>query len=419
MNKYRMPLLLLLALLITPGGVFAAEFVLSGTFSGKEDSIAPMPSTCAQNEALPYLVAGPVTVSASGGYTIIDGFNWMDGQFNKGAVDIALNIYSGSFDPANPSANRVFAPGIDIAATVQLNVGTDYLLVVQPWCAPVQKQGTWAVGMVGNGQVTSSLVRNVPAYTSGSFTNSDPSAELVCNTNRYVASAPIQVATSGKYYYTDLSIEYAADICLSIYKGSFDPANPFNNWVDTLDDAGVFTLEANTDYILVSQLLEGNGDYFFLLAPPAPFRVTSNLSGSWYNPATSGQGLFLDVFDESQLMFAAWFTFDLERPAEGTASMVGGPGQRWLTAQGEITGTSSTLGLYKTTGMVLDSADPPGTTVEDGSMTLTFDSCVSGQVDYDLGSANTTGSFPISRLSAENEQVCQDSYEGAGLPGPL
>ncbi len=419
MTKYHLPLGLSLALLCAPGGVFAAEFVLSGSFSGQEDSIAPLPSTCTQNGALPYLVAGPFTVSFSGGYTIIDGFNWMDGQFSKGAVDIAVNIYSGSFDPDNPSANRVFAQGIDIAATVQLNSGTNYLLVVQPWCAHVEQQGTWAVGMVGSGDVMSSLVRNVPAYTHGSITNSDPSADLVCSNNRYVASAPIQVAKTGKYYYTDLSIEYAADICLSIYKGSFDPANPFDNWVDTFDDSGVFTLEANTNYILVSQPWEGTGDYFFLLAPPAPFRITSNLSGSWYNPATSGQGLFLDVFDDSQIMFAAWFTFDLQRPAMGNMSMMGDPGHRWLTAQGGITGTSSTLGLYKTTGMVLDSADPPGTTVQDGSMTLTFDSCVAGHVDYDLGSANATGSFPISRLSAENRQVCEESYEGAGLPGPL
>lgn len=419
MNKSLLPLGLLLFCLVSPGGAHAAEFVLSGSFSGTENSIAPLPSTCFQDEALPYLVTDPVTVSVSGGYTFIDGFNWMDGQFNQGAVDIALNIYAGSFDPANPAANRVFAPGIDISDTVQLSAGTEYVLVVQPWCARSETQGTWAVGVVGNGSVTSSLVRNVPGYTSGEITNTDPSANLLCSNNSYSATAPIRVATTGKYYYTDLSINYAADICLSIYKGSFNPANPFENMVETFDDFGTVTLEANTDYILVSQPWEGTGEFFYLLAPPAPFRITSNLSGSWYYPETTGQGLLLDVFDDSQIIFAAWFTFDLERPAEGTSATVGGPGQRWLTAQGGITGTSSTLKLYKTTGMVLDSADPPGTTVEDGSMTLTFDSCVAGNVEYDLGSANATGSFPISRLSSENRQVCEESYQAAGQPGPL
>ena len=52
--------------------------------------------------------------------------------------------------------------------------------------------------------------------TSGSFTAGDPTADTFCGNSPYQQSGPVQVSTSGTYYYTDLSLDYAVDMCLLI-----------------------------------------------------------------------------------------------------------------------------------------------------------------------------------------------------------
>ena len=66
--------------------------------------------------------------------------------------------------------------------------------------------------------------------------------------------------------------------------------------------------------------------------------------------------------------------------------------------------------------MIFDSAEPPPNTEQDGTMTIEFEDCVSGEVTYDLGSTDRQGSFPISRLAVENVDVCEARYAGPGIP---
>ena len=73
------------------------------------------------------------------------------------------------------------------------------------------------------------------------------------------------------------------------------------------------------------------------------------LTGSWYEPATSGQGVELEVYPDltapgTGLAFLSWFTYD---------SVVGGAErQRWYVADGPmVTGQpSATLTIYRNTG---------------------------------------------------------------------
>ena len=67
-----------------------------------------------------------------------------------------------------------------------------------------------------------------------------------------------------------------------------------------------------------------------------PIAINAGLNDAWYNPATNGQGFFINVFPDGQEMFLSWFTFDVERPDAGVPFELGDPGHRWLTALGQI-----------------------------------------------------------------------------------
>lgn len=107
-------------------------------------------------------------------------------------------------------------------------------------------------------------------------------------------------------------------------------------------------------------------------------------SGAWYDPASSGQGWFLEVIPESRTLYAAWFTFQ---------SATGLPGNhparlRWYSLQGTYAAgaTTMTLDVLENRGGVF--AAPPGTAPRKiGEATLRFEVCDRGVLDYTLTEA--------------------------------
>jgi hypothetical protein len=402
-----------LAATALPGTLWATNTVLSGIFDGSEARIAPLPGTCPGATALGYRAVSGIQVSASGSYSVVDAFN------NLG-VDVTALLYSGSFNPNAPQSNLLTAGGIDEWDEVGLSSGTNYVLVVQHWC--FNREGAWAVTFSGPGSVNSASAVSVPALTQGSFSGADPIADTDCGDSQYRQVGPVQVTRSGLYYYADISIYHAVDVCLQVYTAPFNPANPNANRVgDDMDDLGVVELQAGEDYYFVAQPFGDTdlGEYFFVFAPPAPFRITHAMAGGWFEPATAGQGFLMDVFDNANSMFLAWFTYDLERPGAGASAMIGDPGHRWLTAQGPFSGDTAELDISWTSGMIFDSGTPPFSQTQDGSITVEFFDCYTGLVTYDLGSAGVQGQVPIQRLGNDAVDLCQALYEGPGQPGPL
>ena len=402
-----------LAVTWLPGTLWATNTVLSGTFDGSETRIAPLPGTCLGAPSLGYRSVSGVQVSASGSYSVVDAFN------NLG-VDVTALLYSGSFNPNAPQSNLLTPSGIDEWAEIGLSSGTNYVLVVQHWC--FNREGAWAVTFSGPGSVNSSSAVSIPALTQGSFSGADPIADTDCGDSQYRQVGPVQVTRSGVYYYADISIYHAVDMCLQVYTAPFNPANPDANRVgNDLDDLGALELQAGEDYYFVAQPFGDTdlGEYFFVFAPPAPFRITQAMAGGWFEPATAGQGFLMDVFDKTNNMFLAWFTYDLERPGAGASAMIGDPGHRWLTAQGQFSGDTAELDISWTSGMIFDSGTPPFSQTQDGSMTVEFSDCYTGLVTYDLGSAGVQGQVPIQRLANDAVDLCQALYEGPGQPGPL
>ncbi len=140
--------------------------------------------------------------------------------------------------------------------------------------------------------------------------------------------------------------------------------------------------------------------------PAIPINIA--LNDAWYDPATPGQGFFINVFDEvEQKMFVTWFTYDIKRPDESVPSNFGDAGHRWLTAQGIYHTYTATLTLYNTTGPVfLDNAVDPETTFF-GEMVIRFSDCARGTIFYNMPSINRSGEIPIYRLTNDSRNFCE------------
>ena len=133
-------------------------------------------------------------------------------------------------------------------------------------------------------------------------------------------------------------------------------------------------------------------------APPAtsPDLNQHGLTGSWYEPATSGQGFAVQIIPNQTpgngVAFVSWFTFD---------TVIGGAEhQRWYTLQGPvITGQpSASLTIYQNTGGNFNA--PPATNAQAvGTATLSFDTCSSGELSYSFtDGTGRAGTVPLTRL---------------------
>ena len=140
------------------------------------------------------------------------------------------------------------------------------------------------------------------------------------------------------------------------------------------------------------------------------FVLNPGLNDAWYNPLTDGQGFFITVFPDLGAVSLAWFTYDTEPTSEDATANLGDPGHRWLTAVGPFDGNQAIMEIEMTSGGVFDTAteitrtDPPGS---DGTIILTFESCNSGTVEYDIPSINRHGLIPITRVANDNIVICE------------
>jgi hypothetical protein len=404
-NRIVITFLFLLTLPITASAI---NQTYSDMFDGTEPRIAGLPGNCGTTVPLAYKM-----------YTfesIVDGTWSFSDAYLVSGVNVNALIYNGVFDPESPQTGLMTPNGINFFDTVQLSPG-EYTLVIQQQCE--NQEGAWAVTSSGPDDLYNIEYWIDREFADGEFTSSDPVVTSDCGTSQYVESGAIQVSRSGTYYYTDISIDFDVDMCLQVYSAPFDPDNPSANRVGaSMDDYDEVDLLAGQDYYLVAQPLIGstNGEYFFVLAQPAPFRITKALSGSWFNPETPGQGFFIDVLDDINLIFLAWFTYDLERPDAQTPSGIGEAGHRWMTAYGYFAEDSVTLDIEWSSGMVFDSGNPAVEQKTDGSMTLKFENCTAGTVDYDLGSVNRRGIVSISAGATDMAEWCEKSLKGPGSP---
>jgi hypothetical protein len=116
------------------------------------------------------------------------------------------------------------------------------------------------------------------------------------------------------------------------------------------------------------------------------------LSGAWYDPNTSGQGLLFDISPSQNILFAGWYTF-----APNGQQVGGGASQRWYTLQSLLTPNGSATGLYLTNvpiytaaGGVFDNPVKPAS-AQVGSATVSFSNCNTLQISYTFSGGTNAG----------------------------
>ena len=126
-------------------------------------------------------------------------------------------------------------------------------------------------------------------------------------------------------------------------------------------------------------------------ADSAPGPSDFGLSGNWYDPTKSGQGLVFEVNPVARFVFFAWYTYAVAGQAQGAS------GQRWFTGQSSYTPGARSIPvlLYETTGGMLNSTTPAPSTVQVGSGTLAFSSCNSARLTYAFTSGSVSGQSGI------------------------
>ena len=145
-------------------------------------------------------------------------------------------------------------------------------------------------------------------------------------------------------------------------------------------------------------------------AQPPVFKINAGLNDAWYDPVTDGQGFFITVFPDLGVVSLAWFTYDTELPPMDATANLGDPGHRWLTAAGSYADNQAVMNIVLTSDGLFDTptdvqrTDPPGS---DGTLILTFDSCSSGTVEYDIPSIDRQGIVPIQRVADDNIALCE------------
>jgi hypothetical protein len=151
------------------------------------------------------------------------------------------------------------------------------------------------------------------------------------------------------------------------------------------------------------------------------FSINPGLNDSWYDPATNGQGFAITVFPGTRQVLVNWFTYDTELAPGDATSTIGHPGQRWMSAQGNYSGSLAELQVFSLDGGLFDSEEPKPTMIPMGSILLQFDSCSSGSVTYDIPTGtelpNLSDSIPIQRINSDNVAMCQQQG-GNGGNGP-
>jgi hypothetical protein len=134
------------------------------------------------------------------------------------------------------------------------------------------------------------------------------------------------------------------------------------------------------------------------------------ITGSWYNPATSGQGLEIELFPNlggngQGLLFAGWFTYDVT--AAG--------GQRWYALEGTVSSTNSIALLNIYAGYGGNFAAPPVVTpTQVGTATLAFNDCNHGVLTYTFYDGRS-GTIPLTRLTTN--VTCGANGDNGAAPG--
>jgi plastocyanin len=244
------------------------------------------------------------------------------------------------------------------------------------------------------------------SYAQGSMISIDTEVQNVGN----ASSGSFSI----KHYASDNSTITAQDTLLGTenrasLEANEDSNGPFNAMIPANLAPGSYFIGSILDFNDANSANNNNSDDEPITVTEASsFQINAGLNDAWFNPETDGQGFFVTVFPTLGKMFLGWFTYDVELPGQGVTAIIGGPGQRWITAFGDISGDTATLEVDLVTGGIFDSADPVPSHTPDGTIIIVFsDDCMTAELTHDITAANVSGVIPIQRISNDNVPLCE------------
>jgi len=130
---------------------------------------------------------------------------------------------------------------------------------------------------------------------------------------------------------------------------------------------------------------------------PVNVPITGGFTGTWYDPAQSGHGIFIEIIPNNQIL-AWWFTFN----PDGTQ-------QAWFGNVGTVSGDTAIVDAVQTIGgRWIPNFDPANITQPPwGRLTFTFTDCNHGRVDFDSSVAGYgIGHMDLARLTQPLGVTC-------------
>jgi len=360
----------------------------------------------------PYQIVGPLSANTSGAYRFRDSGNTSFSQ------DTVLSIYQGMPNLNNLATNLLAT--VDDVETVNLVAGQEYYVLVQPWCE-LFANGVWGQLILGPGTVSGPQVAPTPAHWQGTWSMSDGLTNLApdpeCPQTYYDVSENITLDQSGTWYISTTSGYDGRTPWLSFYDGAFDPDNPEDNLLFYVPVGGPFEAEAGTYTIVTTGVCEVvQGDWYYVMWPPAPFEINAASSAAYYDTTTGGQGELFDFDMVNGNAFGALFTYDTA-PADGVSPQsIGSSEQRWFTLQGvfEPGDTSVEMKIYSASGGVFNARPVPVTNTQVGTAVIDLDSCTTGELSFSFDTGEE-GTSAMNRLFPTNVAACEASYKGPGV----
>jgi hypothetical protein len=121
------------------------------------------------------------------------------------------------------------------------------------------------------------------------------------------------------------------------------------------------------------------------------------LSGNWFDKATSGQGIVVELNPVDKVLFFAWYTYALNGQSQGAT------GQRWYTGLANYApgARAISFALRETTGGLFNQSPPAPTTAPVGTGELTFASCASATLQFAFtggSNAGQAGNIALTRV---------------------
>jgi hypothetical protein len=152
-------------------------------------------------------------------------------------------------------------------------------------------------------------------------------------------------------------------------------------------------------------------------ASPRPQTANQfDVTGGWFEPATAGQGLMIELYTSAArggaapYLFAGWFTY---------TDRVGGVAEQdWfaLEGTGSVDGRVFPLTIGRPNANVFDNGAAAGPPVNLGTATLTFSSCTEAVLDYQFNAAagSRSGQVVLQRLLSNVS--CDEATPTANAP---